>query len=77
MNIYGFKCTMKQAREFFGTREPLIGKAANLPEMQKRIEWLSQGILKFGLGIQPSGYWLSSQCEAEKALFQEFKKSNG
>jgi hypothetical protein len=49
MRVSGHSVTITDARKFFKTHEPLISDSANAPEMEKRLNWLSQGILRFCL----------------------------
>lgn len=59
-----------QEEEFFATREPLIATAKNKAERAKRIQWLSEGSLRYHLSQFQSP---ATPDPAEIQLFRDFE----
>jgi len=65
-----FKATMKECRQFFTAKYPMLVDCYHALEMERRLLWLSEGILKANLNLKEFSYEDISQEEIK--LFHEF-----
>jgi hypothetical protein len=68
MNINGNTVRVKDARMFFADKNRTIMDAGNTPELKQRLQWLSQGVLKYHLDLG----WPSEVCRIEKLQYKDF-----
>lgn len=59
-----------QEQEFFATRSPDVATAKNKAEREKRVNWLSQGML--ARNLKPNTLWDEDSCGAEIKIYQDF-----
>lgn len=71
MNVNGHYIRFRDATNWFATREPLITAAKNPAEQEKRLDWLSQGILRFNLNPDSSVFKFGGDPK-EKQMWNEF-----